>query len=91
MSAGEVLCLVVLALWNIVTFGVYGVDKQRARKNKWRVSEGTLFLLAILGGSIGAYLAMYVFHHKTNKKRFRLGIPLIFILQLGVAMFVWLT
>ena len=57
---------VYLAVINLATFIVYGADKRRARKGKWRVPERTLFLLPLLGGSVGALLGMRVFHHKTR-------------------------
>ena len=75
-----------LVLINLVTFLVFGLDKWKARRKVRneavrRVPEKTLFLLSILGGSIGALLGMKVWHHKTLHKSFRFGIPLILILQ----------
>ena len=55
-----------LVLVNVIAFTVYGADKRRAQKDRWRVPERTLFLLAVLGGSIGALLGMRVFRHKTR-------------------------
>lgn len=77
-----------LAAINVVTFFVYGIDKRRAKKGAWRISEKTLFLLPILGGSIGAIAGMKFFHHKTKHWYFKYGLPLIFLLQ--VALVVWL-
>ncbi len=77
-----------LAAINIITFFVYGIDKRRAKKGAWRISEKTLFLLPILGGSIGAIAGMKFFHHKTKHWYFKYGLPLIFIFQ--VALVVWL-
>ena len=81
-----------LALWlvciNVATFAVYGVDKRRARQGAWRVPEKTLFLLPLLGGSIGALAGMRVFHHKTKHWYFVWGIPLILLAQMALA--VWL-
>lgn len=77
-----------LAAINIITFFVYGIDKRRAKKGAWRISEKTLFLLPILGGSIGAIAGMKFFHHKTKHWYFKYGLPLIFLLQ--VALVVWL-
>lgn len=76
-------CLVcyLLAI-NAVTFIVYGIDKYKAKKAKWRISEATLLLLAILGGSIGAWVGMKVWHHKTMHKKFKYGIPAILIIQI---------
>lgn len=77
-----------LAAINVVAFLVYGIDKWRAKRGAWRVSEKTLFLLPILGGSVGAIAGMKVFHHKTKHWYFKYGLPLILLLQL--ALVVWL-
>ena len=77
-----------ILLLNLVTFAVYGIDKYKAKKGKWRISELTLMTLALLGGSIGAWLAMKAFHHKTMHKKFYIGVPMIFVLQIGLA--VWM-
>ena len=74
-----------LLIINLIAFAVYGIDKRRAVKDRWRVSEKTLFLLAILGGSIGAWAGMRVFHHKTKHWYFKFGIPAIFVLQVVLA------
>lgn len=94
MSPRQILFIVIGSLWivlNMVTFCIYGVDKRRAKRNRNRISEGTLVLLAILGGTVGAYLGMTVFHHKTNKKRFRIGIPLVFVVQAALVIALVLT
>lgn len=70
---------------NLLTFISYGIDKWKARRNRWRIPEATLLLLAALGGSIGALLAMRVFRHKTQHKKFRYGVPAILIVQMAVA------
>ncbi len=72
---------------NAVTFIVYGIDKYKAKKAKWRISEATLLLLAVLGGSIGAWMGMKVWHHKTMHKKFKYGIPIIIILQVALAVY----
>lgn len=69
---------------NSIAFVVFGIDKQKAVKNKWRISENTLIGLALIGGSAGALIGMRCFHHKTRKKKFLVGIPLILILQIGI-------
>lgn len=76
-------CLVcyLLAI-NAVTFIVYGIDKYKAKKAKWRISEATLLLLAVLGGSVGAWVGMKVWHHKTMHKKFKYGIPAILLIQI---------
>ena len=82
-----------LAAVNVVTFTVYGIDKRKARRGAWRIPEKTLFLLPLLGGSVGALLGMKAFHHKTLHKSFRFGIPAILVLQLLLSggLWVWLT
>ena len=87
-SGGWTVLLIYLAVINLLTFIVYGADKRRARKGKWRVPEKTLFLLPLLGGSIGALLGMRVFHHKTKHWYFVWGVPAILLAQLALA--VWL-
>lgn len=72
---------------NLLTFVTYGIDKHKARHNRWRVREASLLLLAALGGSIGALLAMRVFRHKTQHKKFRYGVPAILLVQLAIAAF----
>ena len=69
---------------NAVAFIVYGIDKYKAKKAKWRISEATLLLLAILGGSIGAWMGMKVWHHKTMHKKFKYGIPAILLMQIAL-------
>lgn len=69
---------------NAVTFIVYGIDKYKAKKAKWRISEATLLLQAILGGSIGAWMGMKVWHHKTMHKKFKYGIPVILLIQIAL-------
>lgn len=81
-----------LAVWliaiNLVTFAVYGADKRRARRGAWRVPEKTLFLLPLLGGSVGALLGMRLFRHKTKHWYFVWGVPAILLAQMALA--VWL-
>ena len=69
-------------LVNVVTFMIYGIDKYKAIKGKWRIPEATLLLMAVFGGSIGAWLGMKVWHHKTLHKKFKYGIPAILLLQI---------
>ena len=78
-----------LAAVNLVTFTVYGVDKAKARRGAWRVPEKTLFLLPLLGGSVGALLGMLVFRHKTKHWSFVWGIPLILLAQIALAVWVY--
>jgi uncharacterized membrane protein YsdA (DUF1294 family) len=67
---------------NIVTFLVYGIDKWKAKQGSWRISEATLLILAVIGGSIGALLGMKVWRHKTQHKKFKYGVPAILIIQI---------
>lgn len=68
-----------LLIINIITFIIYGIDKYKSIKHKYRISESTLIILAILGGALGAFLGMIIFHHKTKKKKFII-IPIILLL-----------
>ena len=77
--------LLYLAAINIVAFFLYGIDKWKARHDKWRITEARLLSVALLGGSLGAFLGMKVWHHKTQHPRFRYGLPLILILHLAIA------
>ena len=80
--------IIYLIIINMAAFFIFGIDKRRAIKNRWRIAESTLFLLALIGGSIGAEAGMYVLHHKTRHLRFVIGIPLIFILQIVIVFFI---
>ena len=71
-----------LIVINIVTFLVYGIDKLKAKQGSWRISEATLLIFAVIGGSIGALLGMKIWHHKTMHKKFKYGLPLILIIQI---------
>ena len=73
-----------LIVINVVTFLVYGIDKWKAKKGSWRISEATLLILAAIGGSIGALLGMKVWHHKTMHKKFKYGLPLILLAQIAL-------
>ncbi|MGM9850032.1 MAG: DUF1294 domain-containing protein [Bacilli bacterium] len=69
-----------LLIINIITFIIYGIDKYKSIKHKYRISENSLIILAILGGSLGAFFGMIIFHHKTKKKKFIILIPIILLL-----------
>ena len=75
-----------LVIINVATFLTYGLDKWKAKRSKWRIREAALLMLAVLGGSIGAWLGMKVWHHKTQHKKFKYGIPAIIIVQ---AIIIW--
>ena len=85
---------------NVVTFFMYGIDKWKAKKSRWRIREAALLGLAVLGGSMGAWLGMKVWHHKTQHKggnrdidnivggyQFRFGVPAIIIIQLSIIVY----
>lgn len=74
--------VIYLAAVNIITFIMFGADKARAAKGRWRISEAALILAALLGGSTGALAGMRIFHHKTRHRKFTIGIPVILALQI---------
>lgn len=76
---------------NVITFIVYGIDKLKAKKGWWRIPEATLLLLAALYGSIGAWLGMKVWRHKTQHKKFIICVPLFLILQIALVVYLCLT
>lgn len=76
--------LIYLIVTNVATFLMFGIDKLKAKHSKRRIREAALLGLAVLGGSIGAWLGMKVWHHKTLHKKFRYGMPAILIIQLAI-------
>ena len=78
----KVLILIYVAVMSLIAFAAFGLDKYKAKADKWRTPEKTLFILAIIGGGIGAFLGMRIFRHKTKHKQFVIGIPAIMIVQL---------
>ena len=74
-------------LVNLIAFVLMGLDKRRARRDKWRISEKTLFLPAVLGGSLGAIAGMRLFHHKTKHWYFRYGLPALLAVQILLGVF----
>ena len=79
--------LLYLIAINVVAFLVYGLDKWKAKRDAWRISETTLLLLAAAGGSVGALLGMQIFRHKTKHVKFTVGVPAILLVQ--VALGIW--
>ncbi len=73
--------IIYLVIINLIAFLVMYIDKRRAKYGKWRIKEHTLFILALLGGSIGAIAGMYTFRHKTKKMRFVIGFPAILVCE----------
>ena len=80
--------IIYLAAINLVGFTLMGVDKRRAVKGAWRISEAALFLAAVLGGSIGSILGMRVFRHKTKHWYFKYGMPAILLAQIALIIFI---
>ena len=79
--------IIILLVINVITFLTYGIDKWKAKHDKWRISEATLLLLAVFGGSIGAWLGMKAWHHKTMLPKFKYGVPAIFFIEMAVALY----
>ena len=84
MDAIKILLLYFAAI-NLITFIIFGIDKDRAKRSRWRISESTLISFAVFGGSPGAIIGMHAFRHKTQKPLFRIGIPVILLLQIVLA------
>ena len=76
-------------VWSLLDFCLMGIDKRRAKRHTWRIRERTFFLVALLGGTPGALLGMYLFHHKTRHWYFRFGLPALLLLQIGLVL--WLA
>ena len=85
MTIKQIILIYLIAI-NVVAFFLYGIDKWKAKRSKWRISEATLLGLAVIGGSIGAWLGMKVWHHKTMHKKFKYGIPLILMAQIAIVL-----
>ncbi len=79
--------IVYLLILNIAGYGSMWMDKQKAKKRRWRIPEKTLFVIAALGGSIGSIAGMYHFRHKTKHKKFVIGMPVIVLVQIGIILF----
>ena len=79
-----------LLVINVVAFCLYGLDKCKAKHNRWRISEATLILSAVIGGSLGAFCGMNLFRHKTKHKKFMIGVPVILVIQIAVGYFLYL-
>lgn len=69
-------------LVNILAYAMYALDKKYAKKRQWRIPEATLLLIAWLGGSVGAFLAMHILRHKTKHAKFTVTVPLVMLLQI---------
>jgi uncharacterized membrane protein YsdA (DUF1294 family) len=76
--------MIYLLAINVITYVTYGIDKWKAKRSKWRIPESKLLFMAVIGGSIGAWLGMKVWHHKTMHKKFKYGLPAIFFIQVVI-------
>ena len=90
MSTIEKIIIGYVIVINVITLMMYGIDKWKAKHRKWRIPEATLLIMAAVGGSIGAWTGIKLFHHKTLHKKFKYGVPAIFLIQLGIVVFVYL-
>ena len=79
--------LIYLGTINLIGFLFMGIDKLKARKRGFRIPEATLFLVALMGGSVGSLLGMYLFRHKTRHRKFTIGMPLILLFQIALIAF----
>ena len=79
--------VIVIVIWNIIVMLLYGIDKLKAAKNKWRISEKTLILCAFLGGSVGALLGMMLFRHKTQHVKFKALVPIALVVHIAIIVF----
>ena len=90
MTEIQKLIIIYLVVINVATFLTYGLDKWKAKKSKWRIREAALLMLAVLGGSVGAWLGMKVWHHKTKHKKFQYGVPLILVAQVVLLLLMYI-
>lgn len=90
MTFGQIL-IIIAAAWlmliNLIAFIAYGMDKRKAVKGQWRIPEATLIGLALVGGPVGAYAGMKVFHHKTKHAKFTIGVPAIMATWIAAIIF----
>lgn len=82
--------LSVILIWNIAVFIMYGIDKRRAVKHKWRISEKTLILSALLEGGIGAFSGMFLLRHKTKHTKFLILVPAALFITIGTIAYIWI-
>ena len=81
--------VIFLVVVNAITFLLYGIDKFKAKHDRWRIPESVLLGMAAIGGSVGAWTGMLVWHHKTLHKKFRYGIPLIILAQIALSIYLF--
>lgn len=90
MNARTILILYLIII-NLAAVVLMAADKLKAVEHRFRIPESVLLLIAIIGGSIGSIAAMFLFHHKTRKPKFRRGLPLILFIQILLTLFLWIT
>ena len=78
-----------LLIINVDTFFLYGIDKWKAKRARWRIPESVLLGMAAIGGSVGAWLGMGIWHHKTQHKKFRYGVPVMLLIQIALLVWFW--
>lgn len=83
----ELFLMIYLIALNLLGLVLMGIDKAKAIRHAWRIPEKALFIIAVLGGSLGAWAGMYLFHHKTRHWYFVIGMPLILALQIIIGVF----
>ncbi|MBO4646412.1 MAG: DUF1294 domain-containing protein [Bacteroidales bacterium] len=88
--AAPSLLIIYLVVINLITFLLYGMDKIKARRSQWRVPEAVLIGFAVIGGSLGAWFGMIIWHHKTQHKKFKYGVPAILIIQMTILTYWWM-
>lgn len=89
MSISTKIILIYLLVMNIAGLAVMAIDKQKAKRHAWRIPEKTLFLVSLIGGSVGTLAGMYIFHHKTKHWYFVVGMPLILVLHIVLGYFLF--
>ena len=83
--------ILIYIAWNILVMLIYGLDKKKAELGAWRIPEKTLVLLAAILGGVGAFIGMHLFHHKTKKPLFKIGIPICIILNIiEIVFIIWM-
>ena len=85
---GKIMLFYLLGV-NLIAFAMYGIDKRKAVKDQWRIPEKTLLLAALIGGAVGAFVGMQIFHHKTKHWKFILGVPACMILHIVLGVLYW--
>lgn len=76
---------------NLIGFILMGLDKRKAKKRQWRVLEKTLWFVTIIGGALGLFAGMQVFHHKTKHRHFRVGVPFLIFFQIAIPLYIVLS